>query len=125
PHLALLRAWLAAGGRDGALAFQVPSNVDSGAATAFREIAGRPRWAGRLGAVAAAWGPSQSGGVRPGEEYVDLLGGLGYRVDAWQTTYFHVLPGEDPVLEWYSGTGLRPFLAALDPGERAEFRADV
>jgi trans-aconitate 2-methyltransferase len=29
-------------------------------------------------------------------------------VDAWQTEYVHVLQGEDPVLEWVRGTGLRP-----------------
>jgi Trans-aconitate methyltransferase len=36
-----------------------------------------------------------------------------------------VLPGSDPVLEWYSGTGLRPFLNALDPADRTELRAEV
>ncbi|SRR6266540_2206815 len=125
-HVELLPHWMAALTDDGALAFQVPSNVDSGAARIFREVAARPRWSGQLGPVAASWGPSQSGGVvRAGEEYVDLLGGLGYRVDAWQTTYYHVLPGEDAVLEWYSGTGLRPFLDALPPADRPDFRAEV
>ncbi len=27
---------------------------------------------------------------------------------AWQTTYIHVLTGENPVLEWFKGTALRP-----------------
>jgi trans-aconitate 2-methyltransferase len=125
-HADLLAGWMAALTKGGALAFQVPSNVDNGAAAVFRAVAARPRWADRLGSVAASWGPSQSGGVvRAGEEYVDLLAGLGYQVDAWQTTYFHVLPGEDPVLEWYSGTGLRPFLAALPESEHGEYRAEV
>jgi trans-aconitate 2-methyltransferase len=124
-HVALLPRWMAALSAGGALAFQVPSNVDSDAARAFRAVAARPRWADRLTPVANGWGPSQSGGVRSGEEYVDLLAGAGYRVDAWQTTYLHVLPGEDPVLEWYSGTGLRPFLDALDPADHAEYRAEV
>ena len=125
-HADLLPRWMGALTKGGALAFQVPSNVDSGAAAVFRDVAARPRWAGQLAAVAASWGPSQSGGVvRHGAEYVDLLAGLGHQVDAWQTTYFHVLPGDDPVLEWYSGTGLRPFLAALPETEHAEFRAEV
>ncbi len=46
-------------------------------------------------------------------------------MDAWETNYFHVLPGEDPVLEWYAGTGLRPYLDALDPAQRTDFRAEV
>jgi trans-aconitate 2-methyltransferase len=34
-----------------------------------------------------------------------------------------VLEGDDPVLAWVSGTGLRPFLQPLDPQEREEFLA--
>src|SRR2546423_43467 len=45
-------------------------------------------------------------------------------VDAWETTYLHVLRGPDPVTEWYRGTGLRPVLTALGPGQADEFVAD-
>ena len=45
-------------------------------------------------------------------------------MDAWETTYLHVLPGPDPVTEWYRGTGLRPVLAALDPDQAEEFVAN-
>jgi trans-aconitate 2-methyltransferase len=125
-HPDLLPRWMSTLREGGALAFQVPSNMDSGAARVFRAVAARRRWVDLLGSVAASWGPSQSGGViRSGAEYVDLLAGAGHRVDAWETTYLHVLPGEDPILEWYSGTGLRPFLDALSPDDHAEFRAEV
>src|ERR1039458_5882587 len=53
-----------------------------------------------------------------------LAGRAGCRVDAWETTYLHVLPGDDPVLEWYKGTGLRPVLAALPPQRTADFLAE-
>ena len=36
----------------------------------------------------------------------------------------HILPGEDPVLEWYKGSGLRPVLAALDAEQAAAFLAE-
>ena len=36
----------------------------------------------------------------------------------------HVLAGADAVTQWYRGTGLRPVLAALDPGPAAEFLAE-
>ncbi|GAA3231260.1 hypothetical protein GCM10020256_45630 [Streptomyces thermocoprophilus] len=44
----------------------------------------------------------------------------------WQTTYQHVLTGEDPVLDWVKGTGLRPVLTALadDPEARDAFLAE-
>jgi trans-aconitate 2-methyltransferase len=52
-------------------------------------------------------------------------------VNTWETTYLHVLAGADgsghPVLQWFAGTGLRPYLDALadDPDAVATFRAEV
>ena len=78
------------------------------------------RTAGRR--CCAAWRST----ARPGSpaDYLDLLAGEGCSVDAWETTYLHVLPGPDPVVEWYRGTGLRPVLAALDPGQAERFLAE-
>ncbi|MFI5427355.1 hypothetical protein [Aeromicrobium sp. UC242_57] len=45
----------------------------------------------------------------------------GWDVDLWETTYFHVLPGDDPVFDWTSGTGARPYLQALPTGLREQF----
>jgi trans-aconitate 2-methyltransferase len=127
-HLELLPRWIEALTPGGALAFQVPSNFTGPAAAVFREVATDARFAERLAAVAASDTPSARGGVaRPAAEYVDVLGRLGCRVDAWETTYQHVLPGDDPVLAWYSGTGLRPYLDALgdDDAMRGQFRTAV
>ncbi len=127
-HLELLPRWIDALTPGGALAFQVPSNFTGPAAAVFRGVATDARFAAKLASVAASDTPSARGGVaRPAGEYVDVLARLGCRVDAWKTTYQHVLPGEDPVLAWYSGTGLRPYLDALagDEALRAEFRSAV
>ena len=56
----------------------------------------------------------------PGE-YFDLLAPGAERIDIWTTEYLQVLAGEDPVLEWVSGTGLRPILNGLEGNERARF----
>ena len=56
-------------------------------------------------------------------DYLALLAGAGCDVDAWETTYLHVLPGEDAVVNWYRGSGLRPVLAALPPSLAEEFLA--
>ena len=53
--------------------------------------------------------------------YLDDLARLGCSVDAWETTYLHVLSGPDPVFRWISGTGARPVLQALPDDRREQF----
>ena len=59
----------------------------------------------------------------PLEEYYNLLAPLCSTIDIWQTVYVHPLDGPDGVVEWFEGSGLRPFLDLLDEHERAEFLA--
>jgi trans-aconitate 2-methyltransferase len=107
--------WLAAGGW---LAFQVPGNFDQPSHAILREMASSPRWRPLLRDVALN---RQSADPA---EYAELLAQAGCEVDAWETTYIHILHGEDPVLEWYKGTGLRPVLAALDAEQAEAFLAE-
>jgi trans-aconitate 2-methyltransferase len=116
-HLHVLARWAGFLAPSGTLAIQVPANFDQPSHAILRELAG-----------SAAWRPLLTGVQRSRQaaepaEYLDLLARAGCAVDAWETTYLHVLPGADPVLEWYRGTGLRPVLAALSPGHAADFTA--
>ena len=54
-------------------------------------------------------------------EYFDLLAPEAARTDVWTTEYLQVLAGEDPVLEWVRGTGLRPILNGLAEPDLARF----
>lgn len=115
-----LTGWVDALEPGGTLAFQVPGNWDSPSHRLIRDVAGRPRWRRQL----ARFTPGYVHVLTAGE-YLERLTALGCAVDAWETTYVHVLPGEDPVLGWVKGTALRPVLAALDdPDDRAEFTAE-
>ena len=126
-HVGLLPAWAAALRPGGTVAFQVPVSSSLDGMNAIRDLAASPTWAARLAATAAGTGPRAVTPVRPLDEYLDLLARTGLAVNAWETTYRHVLPGEDPVLDWFAGTGLRPYLDALagDPAARERFRAEV
>jgi trans-aconitate 2-methyltransferase len=53
--------------------------------------------------------------------YFDLLSPAAHILDIWETEYLQVLDGDDPVLGWVSGTGLRPVLNGLDGEERDRF----
>jgi trans-aconitate 2-methyltransferase len=113
-HAALLPKLAAMLEDAGCLAVQMPANFDSPTHTILRELtssfglhdANEPRHA------------------QPPEWYVDTLFALGFHVNAWETTYQHVLHGENPVLEWVKGTALRPVLARLEGRQRDEFLAE-
>jgi trans-aconitate 2-methyltransferase len=117
-HLELLTSWVSWLAPGGWLAFQLPGNFDQPSHTILRELAASPRWQPLLRDVQLnrqAAGPAT---------YPDLLAAAGCCVDAWETTYLHVLSGPDAVVDWYKGSGLRPVLAALPPEQAAEFTAE-
>jgi trans-aconitate 2-methyltransferase len=114
-HLDLLPRWTAALAPGGWLAIQVPGNHDQPSHRILRDLAASPRWRGLLADVAVT---RQSDGPAG---YLRVLAGAGCQVDAWETTYLHVLHGDDPVLDWYKGSGLRPVIDALTPDDAAEF----
>src|SRR4051812_47011499 len=91
----------------GWLAFQVPGNFDEPSHRLLRDLARYPRYAGKTSGVVF---PSS----HDPEAYRADLAALGCAVDAWETTYLHVLDGVDPVFGWIAGTGARPVLQALD-----------
>jgi trans-aconitate 2-methyltransferase len=122
-HLDLLQRWLDAIAPGGWLALQVPGNFGSPSHALMREVAALPRFAERLDGVLR-------GGESVGDplDYAAALAGPGRSVDAWETTYLHVLDpagehGDDAVLAWVEGTGLRPVTDALanDPASRRDF----
>ncbi|MCI1210175.1 MAG: methyltransferase domain-containing protein [Treponema sp.] len=62
--------------------------------------------------------------LAPGE-YFDLLSGLTGTFTLWQTTYFHRMKSHDAIMEWYRGTGLRPYLSVLSENDKKLFEAEV
>ena len=116
-----LFAWLGAGG---CLAVQMPLSWDAPSHRLMRQTLadggpgktslGTPELAH---AVARKW-------VADAEEYYDLLAEHATSLDVWETEYVQVLEGDDPVLEWVKGTGLRPILNGLADAERATFLAE-
>jgi trans-aconitate 2-methyltransferase len=117
-HRELLVRWADQLARGGWMAFQVPGNFDQPSHAIMREMAASARWRPLLRDVELN---RQSADPA---DYADLLARAGLEVDAWETTYVHILRGEDPVLEWYKGTGLRPVLAALDADQARDFLAE-
>ena len=105
-----IAGWVKPGG---CLAVQMPASFDHPSHRAVHEILRSEAWRGRFQGLRAA------AGVRSLAEYHGWLAPLAKDVDLWETTYLHVLEGEDPVLEWFKGSLLVPYLEAL-PNESHE-----
>lgn len=117
-HLALLPALVDHVTPGGWLAIGVPANFDEPSHVLREQLAAEEPYAEHTGGVASPAAP----GARA---YHESLTALGCAVDAWETTYLHVLAGEDPVFTWISGTGARPTLQALPADLRPGFESEL
>jgi trans-aconitate 2-methyltransferase len=119
-HARLYSHLLAQVAPGGALAVQVPNNIDASAHLIARNLAASVAWQGHLPAAGVReWHVHDAG------FYYDLLAPHAARINLWETEYVHVMPGAEAIVEWYKGTGLRPFLEALSsPDDRQRFIAD-
>ena len=100
-----LLARVAAGG---ALAIQMPANLNEPAHRIMRDLASSSAWRERI----------PSAGVRElftheAPFYYDVLSPFAKALSIWETTYFYLLPSVSAITEWYRATGLRPFLECL------------
>lgn len=91
----------------GVLAIGVPGNFDSPTHSLLGELQREPRWSARLSGLE----------VRPAvpepADYLRTLTDIGLRTEVWETTYLHVIEGEDGIFDFISSTALRPVLAEL------------
>ena len=100
----------------GVLAVQMPDNFEEPAHQLMRSIAEEGPWKSKLADAStriaresALW-------------YYDQLNSQVNKLDIWRTTYFHPMHGgAKDIVEWFKGTGLRPFLDPLTTDEKELF----
>ncbi len=102
----------------GSFALQVPTNGGAPSHRLLFELARSEPFAAHTAGVFDRFPQDEP------DVYLDLFAERGWTVDAWSTTYQHVLQGEDPVFQWVSGTGARPVLQALPDDLRLQFEAE-
>ncbi len=104
----------------GFLAVQMPYHYTSQLHKIIIEISHQSQWTKRLeGARKALTSHKPS-------FYYDLLHSKCSQIDLWQTNYYHVMERPEAILEWISGTGLRPYLEALgNDNDRRNFKAVI
>ena len=97
------------------LAVQMPRNQGEPSHTLMFDTVEDGPWAARLRPL------MRRQPVAASEAYYDWLSPVVLRVEVWETIYWQVLDGENPVVEFTKGTALRPFLEALEGDERQAF----
>ena len=116
-HARLLPALVSRLAPGGGLAVQMPDNLDAPTHRLMREIAADGPWADVLAPASAA-----RTSIGDASWYYGVLHPLCSRVDVWRTTYHHpIRDGAAGIVEWFKGSGLRPFLEPLDPASRAAY----
>jgi trans-aconitate 2-methyltransferase len=115
-HPKVLARLLQALPQDGVLAVQMPDNTAEPALMLMEKVAASGPWAASTARVARNDLPTP-------EVYYDLLRPLCRRIDIWHTNYNHLLDDHAGVVEWFKGSGLRPFLAPLDAKMQQQFTA--
>jgi trans-aconitate 2-methyltransferase len=100
----------------GALAVQVPAHYHSPLNQVMREAARDAEWVERM------QGPLNALTRESPAFYYDVLQPAATRVEIWETEYQHVMEGPQAIVDWFRGTGMRPFLDALETeAERQRF----
>lgn len=102
----------------GALAFQMPDNLDEPSHVLMRETAADGPWADTIGDAAAVQSK-----ILAASGYYDLLAGAAAEVDVWRTVYHHPMASPEAIVTWLRATGLRPFIDRLPEDLRAGFSA--
>lgn len=102
----------------GVLAVQVPRQDRQPVHRLLKQLVLSPRWRGKIRRPRAFYN------LAP-KEYFTLLGSLTPEFRMWETTYYQAMESHAAMLEWYRGTGLRPYLAQLCPTDARLFEADV
>ncbi|MBV8392224.1 MAG: methyltransferase domain-containing protein [Alphaproteobacteria bacterium] len=99
----------------GQLAIQMPRNHEAPSHALMFKAAQSGPWRDKLAHVKGI------GPVGDPARYFDVLKPYASDVEVWETIYQQVLTGKDPVAQYTSSTGLRPFLEALDKNEQTAF----
>jgi len=118
-HEALIARLFAALAPGGVLAIQMPDNREEPTHRMMREVAAEAPWAQAIGNA-----DKLRTKLLSITGYYDLLAADAAKVDVWRTAYQHPMASAAAIVEWVSGTGLKPFVDRLTPELRGSYLAE-
>ena len=99
---------------NGVLAIQIPVNFNEPIHVCLEELGRSEEWFSKIGI-------NQIFYREPKTNYFDYLADLTDDFTIWETTYCHRVKSHQQIIDWYKGTGLRPYLIKLNEHDRELF----
>ena len=103
---------------DGILAVQTPMNYEEPIHKIIKAVSTSKKWKLEFASPRTLNNLTQS-------EYFDLLSEISSEFSMWETIYCHKLKSHKDIMEWYRGTGLRPYLDVLVDEKKKVFEQDI
>ncbi|WP_244555015.1 hypothetical protein [Mesorhizobium prunaredense] len=100
----------------GTLATQMPDSLNEPTHLCMREVARDARWSQRLASA-----DSERASIETAPAYFRMLKAHCRQVEVWRTTYHHPLKRVDGIIEWFSSTGLLPYLSRLERDQKEQY----
>ena len=116
-HSSLLPKLMTLLNPNGVLAIQIPMQREHPVHMIINELKNTTKWSKKIT-------PRQYNNLTT-EEYFDVLSDISNDFEIWETTYCHRMPNYESIIEWYKGTGLRPYLEQLTESDTDDFVNDV
>jgi trans-aconitate 2-methyltransferase len=113
-HAAVFTHLMAQVAPQGALAVQVPAHYQSPLHQVALEVAKKPAWRHLMDE------PQRALTYETPAFYYALLQPFAAEIDLWETEYYHIVDNPQAIVTWYRGTGMRPFLEALETDEQQQ-----
>ena len=117
-HRFLIKSLMELLNEQGTLAVQIPQQDKHPMHRIIKSVAESEKWTHKLPVSRVFYTLTE-------EEYFDILSELSDNFRMWETVYFHTMPSHKSIVEWYKGTGLRPYLEQLSGSDKGEFENDV
>lgn len=96
----------------GALAVQIPASDQSPLRQVALEVANDRAWSHLMDTARYAQTRKSP------SFYYDLMQSIATRLEIWETEYYHVMESPQAIVNWFRGSGLRPFLEALESADQ-------
>lgn len=117
-HKTLIPALYSKTRENGVLALQIPLIDSLPITTMLDHLKAGEKWHGYIGKM-------QPYGALSPEEYYDIAVSTGSRFAIWKTEYMHTAENIDEIIQWYSGSVLRPYIHAIPEKKRLQFTEEL